>query len=246
MIKKIGLIPSRIESSRLPEKALLEILGMPMVIHVAKRAMMASLLDDVIVCTDSLNIAHACITYDIRFMLTKSKHLNGTERISEAAGYLNLNNEDIVIDIQGDEPLLAPSMVDNVIKFILATDNDVVVPYLPISSSSDSPNRVKLIESSGKVYYMTRASAPYSFLEAGKLKKHLSIVGFRTSALIKFASHPQTPLERVEGVELLRGLEMGLKIGTFEEAGESLAVDTYEDYVQVKRLMLRDTLFGKY
>lgn len=246
MIKKIGLIPSRIESSRLPEKAILDILGTPMVVHVAKRAMLATLLDDVIVCTDSLRIAHACIAHDIRCMLTKSKHLNGTERIAEAAEYLNLNDEDIVIDIQGDEPLLAPAMVDNVVRFILSTKNDVVVPYIPIPSALDSPNRVKIIESYGKVYYMTRASAPYSFLEAGKLKKHLSIIGFRVDALLKFATNSQTPLERVEGVELLRALEMGLTIGTFEEEGETLAVDTYEDYMQVKRLMFRDVLYGKY
>jgi 3-deoxy-manno-octulosonate cytidylyltransferase (CMP-KDO synthetase) len=246
MLKKIGLIPSRLESSRLPEKALLDIAGTPMIVHVAKRAMMSSLLDEVIVCTDSLKIVHICINNDIRCMLTKAKHLNGTERIAEAAEYLNLNSNDIVIDIQGDEPLLAPKMIDNVVNFIQTTENDVVVPYIPISSFNDSPNRVKIIESMGRVHYMTRAPAPFSFLETGKLKKHLSIVGFRGDALFKFASNPQTPLERVEGVELLRALEIGLKVGTFEEVGETLAVDTYEDYLQVKRLMLRDPLHGKY
>ncbi len=246
MIKKIGLIPSRLESSRLPEKALLDIAGTPMVIHVAKRAMRATLLDEVIVCTDSIKIAQTCIENEIRCMLTKSKHLNGTERIAEAAEYMGLNGKDIVVDIQGDEPLLIPEMIDNVVNFILSTKNDVVVPYIPISSSSDSPNRVKIIESLGRVHYMSRSPAPYSFLEATKLKKHLSIVGFRVSALFEFARNSQTPLERVEGVELLRALEIGLRVGTFEEVGETLAVDTYEDYLQVKRLMLRDALHGKY
>lgn len=246
MIKKVGLIPSRLESSRLAEKALLDIAGTPMVVHVAKRAMFASSLDEVIVCTDSIKIANVCIKNNIQCMLTKSSHLNGAERIAEAAEYLELKDEDIVIDIQGDEPLLLPEMVDNVVKFISCTNYDIVVPYIPISSSADSPNRVKIVESYGRVHFMSRAPVPYSFLESSILKKHLSIVGFRAQALFEFSNNSQTPIERVEGVELLRAIEIGLKVGTYEEAGETLAVDTHEDYLQVVRLMLRDSLHGEY
>lgn len=245
MVKKIGLIPSRLESSRLPEKALLDIAGTPMIIHVAKRAMLAASLDEVIVCTDSPRIADICLNSKILCMLTKSKHINGTERIAEAANYLSLNDDDIIVDIQGDEPLLMPEMVDNVVNFIVASGDDIVVPYL-LMSSGDSPNRVKIVESFGRVHYMSRAPVPYSFLEATKFKKHLSIIAFRGGALYSFAKFPQSPLEKIEGIELLRALEIGLKIGTYEEFGEALAVDTHDDYLQVSRLMLRDVLFGKY
>ncbi|CAM3842254.1 3-deoxy-manno-octulosonate cytidylyltransferase [Polynucleobacter antarcticus] len=244
--KKVGLIPVRLESSRLPKKAILDIAGRPMIVHVAKRAAMARLLDEVIVCTDSEEIANICLDNSIKIILTKSSHINGTERIAEASDGLNLNEKDIIIDIQGDEPLLMPQMIDNVIKFMENNPvNDIVVPYITISDGL-SPNRVKIVESNGRIYYMSRASVPYSFLESTHIKKHLSIIGFKRQALSKFYECKQSPLERVEGIELLRALENGLIVGTYEEHGESLAVDTRDDYDQVNRLMLRDSLFGKY
>jgi 3-deoxy-manno-octulosonate cytidylyltransferase (CMP-KDO synthetase) len=244
-VKVIGLIPARLESSRLPKKAILDILGYPMIVHVAKRAMLAECLDAIAVCTDSKQIAEICLSNDIDVVLTKASNKNGTERIAEAARHIGLGATDIIVDIQGDEPLLLPQMIQNVVQFILRSDFDIVVPFLRITEENN-PNRVKIVESGGRILYMTRASAPYPFLRNATTKKHLSIIAFRRYALEQFFLADQTELELVEGVELLRALEMGLRLGTYEESGETLAVDTQADYERVVRLMGRDSLYGKY
>ncbi|MBT7555998.1 NTP transferase domain-containing protein [Candidatus Woesearchaeota archaeon] len=117
-MKIIGLIPVRLESSRLPNKAIMEIAGMPMILHVAKRAKLSKTLDRVVVCTDSHLICNICIDNNIEIVLTKNTHANGTERIAEAANILNLDDDTIIVDIQGDEPLLKPYMIDNVSNFL--------------------------------------------------------------------------------------------------------------------------------
>lgn len=244
-LKTVGLIPARLESSRLPNKALLDILSYPMIVHVAKRAMLCDSLDSIAVCTDSKDIAEVCLENGIDIVLTRSDNKNGTERIAEAASILDLGDDDIVIDIQGDEPLLLPEMVDSVIRHMCSTEYDIVVPYLRLVEE-DSPNKVKVIESGGRVLYLTRAHSPYPFLRESTLKKHLSIIGFKKSSLDAFYFSAQTELELIEGVELLRALEIGLSIGTYEENGETLAVDTKADYERVIRLMGRDKLYGTY
>jgi 3-deoxy-manno-octulosonate cytidylyltransferase (CMP-KDO synthetase) len=241
----VGLIPSRLESTRLPHKALLDIHGMPMIVHVALRAKLASKLDQVYVCTDNNQIAEICIDNKIKVVLTRSNHRNGTERIAEAAKTLNLMDNQIVIDIQGDEPLLLPEMVDNMVKFMTRSNYSISVPYINIEEKC-SPSRVKIVESNGRIIYLTRSDAPHPFSKVSQMKKHLSVIGFRVSALMKFASLEPTPLEKIEGVELLRAIENGIDIGTYEEYGDTLAVDTIEDYDKVKILMSHDKVFGKY
>lgn len=241
----IGLIPARMESSRLPNKALLDIRGMPMVIHVALRAKLAKKIQEIYVCTDSEKIAHKCIKYNIKVILTKSSHINGTERIAEAVILLKLKATDIVVDIQGDEPLLIPEMVDNMVSFIEKSNYRIAVPYIKIDEKF-TPNMVKIVESNGNILYLSRANAPYQFMKSAELKKHLSIVGFRVDALKKFAKLKPGILETVEGVELLRALENNIKIGTYEEIGETQAVDTIEDYHKSILLMNRDKHYSNY
>ncbi len=241
----VGLIPVRLESSRLPNKAILEIAGIPMILHVARRAKLSKTLDRVVVCTDSYKICDMCVKNKIEVILTKNTHTNGTERIAEAANILNLNKETVIVDIQGDEPLLKPYMIDNVANYIMENECfDIVVPFVEIFEE-ESPNRVKLIVSNNNVIYMSRRNAPYPFLKDTIYKKQLSIIAFRVDALLKFASNKPTPLEEIEGIELLRAIEIGLKVGTFEEHGETLAVDTIEDYERVQRLMIRDEIYLK-
>ena len=241
----IGLIPSRLESTRLPNKALLDIQGMPMIVHVALRAKLATKLDQLYVCTDSNQIAEICIDNKIKVVLTKSNHRNGTERIAEAAKTLKLDPNQIVVDIQGDEPLLMPEMVDNMANFMEKSNFSISVPYINMKDLY-SPSRVKIVESNGRIIYLTRSDAPHPFLKSNQMKKHLSVIGFRVSALMKFANSEPTPLEQIEGIELLRAIETGMDVGTYEEFGETLAVDTSEDYDRVKMLMIRDKLFGTY
>ena len=107
------------ESSRLPGKPLLDICGIPMVVHVARRAMLSTRIDQVVVCTDSIEILLACEQYDIDVCLTRSGHLNGTERIAEACESLQVNNEDIIIDVQGDEPFVKSEYIEQVADFLI-------------------------------------------------------------------------------------------------------------------------------
>jgi 3-deoxy-manno-octulosonate cytidylyltransferase (CMP-KDO synthetase) len=238
----VGLIPVRLESGRLPNKAMLDIVGMPMILHVAKRAQLSKNLDRVIVCTDSHIISEICVDNQIEVVLTKSFHTNGTERIAEAAVTLQLSKDTIVVDIQGDEPLLKPYMIDNVAQYLIENKQfDIVVPFIEIFGEENF-SRVKLVTSESNVVYMSRRNIPYPFLKDTVYKKHLSIIAFRMGALLKFAKSKSTPLENIEGIELLRAIEIGLKVGTFEEFGETLAVDTQEDYERVQRLMTRDEI----
>ena len=116
-MKKIILIPTRINSKRLPAKALLQIEDIPLIMHTYKRACMSKLANDVYVCTDSLEIIEVCKKFEAKFIKTKSTHKNGTDRISEAAKKLNLNSRDLIIDVQGDEPLINPHDIDRTINF---------------------------------------------------------------------------------------------------------------------------------
>jgi 3-deoxy-manno-octulosonate cytidylyltransferase (CMP-KDO synthetase) len=242
----VGLIPVRLESSRLPNKAILNIADMPIILHVAKRAQMSKSLDKIVVCTDSYKVCELCVENKVDVILTNNAHKNGAERIAEAANILNLDNQTIIVDIQGDEPLLKPYMIDNVVSYLLKNKFfDIIVPYIVISGE-ESHNKVKLVTSGNNVIYMSRRNLPYPFLKTTIYKKHLSIIAFRREALSKFAASKPTPLEEIEGIELLRGIEIGLKIGTFEEFGETLSVDTKEDYERVKRMMLKDEIYMEF
>lgn len=241
-MRVFGLIPARLESSRLPEKALLDFWGHPMVYHVAKRAELCNQLDSVIVCTDSSKIAEVCLSSGINVCLTKDTHSNGTERIAEAAKIIGAENSDIIIDIQGDEPLVNPDTITNVVNFSKEMSHDLVVPYLEISDGDD-PNRVKLVTSGENVLYMSRHNVPYQFINETKIKKHLSIIGFKFSALQEYSRSKRTELESIEGVELLRAIEIGLRVGTFKENIESLSVDTSEDYKRAVRMMKHDLVY---
>ena len=195
--KVIGLIPSRLESVRLPGKALLDICGIPMVIHTYKRALFSKLLDEVYICTDSIEIANVCEKNNASYIMTSPNHRNGTERISEASK--QFSNVDFFIDIQGDEPLIDPNHIDSVINFHKNNDYDLILPHIS-SEEVISKNIVKVIESRGRVIYLTRANCPYPFREKLLLKKHLSIISFSPEALALYSKFDESALEKVEGV----------------------------------------------
>lgn len=239
-MKIYGLIPARLNSSRLPGKALIKIHGLPMIIHVALRSKLATGLDKVIVCTDSPQIAEVCDSYDVNVCLTSSYHVNGTERIAQASKFLGLSKEDVVIDIQGDEPLVEPSTIDKVIhETIKCRDRggDIFLPHLN-KCSPENKNIVKVVESNGRVIYLSRLDIPFSFSDTTSLKKHLSIVGFTYEALIKFSNLRVGKLEKIEGVELLRALENDMKIYTDTFDGDSISVDVKNDLEVVSRKMM--------
>lgn len=249
----IGLIPSRLASTRLPNKALLEIRGLPLIAHTLKRAQLAKSLSDVFVCTDSEEIAEAVSAHGGKAIFTSKEHTNGTERIAEAARNLQA---DLFVDIQGDEPLIDPDHIDAVVaehERILAGEGgcSIVLPCLRIDSQqAQNPHIVKVVRGArNQVIYLSRAPVPAPFRgEADKFWKHLSIISFTPEALQQFARTPvaRDDLEATEGVELLRAVEHGIPIHTIALEGDSFSVDMLEDYYRAVQQFKTDKTFDRY
>ena len=246
-MRKVILIPTRINSKRLPAKALLKIENIPMIIHTYKRSCLSKLKDEVYICTDSQKIIDVCKKYEANFIRTKSSHKNGTERIAEAARKLKLKKKDVIIDVQGDEPLINPKDIDSTVNFFIKNKFDIVVPHINIKLRNKS-NIVKLlVNDKNKIMWMTRSDAPCFFKAPGKfLKKHLSIIVFDNDSLTDYSKLKTSHFEKIESIELLRGVEANLSIGTFREVVDTLAVDNHNDLEQVKRIMAMDSYHGKY
>ena len=250
MNKKIlGLIPTRLNSSRLPQKALLEIENIPLIIHTYKRAKLSKKLDEVYICCDDKKIYNVAKKYSAKCILTSIHHTNGTERIFEA--YKNISKIkkfDLVVDIQGDEPLVSPYHIDSVIDHHLKNFNyDIILPTIK-SEQKNNTNVIKVISNlKNEVMYLSRSVIPFEFKASSKyIDKHLSIISFKTDALKKFSEHKKTPLEKIEDIELLRALEIGQKIKTFKLTGDSFSVDVLEDYLKAKKKMTLDNFFKFY
>ena len=162
-LKVVALIPTRLGSMRLPNKPLLEIEGIPLIVHVYKRAKMCKLLDEVVICCDDKKILDIAKKFNANAILTSKKHTNGTERIYE--GYKKLKkNFDLIVDVQGDEPLINPRHIDQVIEFHKKNLKiDIILPHLKILSG-DNTNIVKLITNlNNEILYLSRARLPLEF-----------------------------------------------------------------------------------
>ncbi len=241
------LIPARLNSRRLPAKALLPINNLPLIIHVYKRAKLAKKADEVIICCDEKKIYNVAKKYGANAILTSQHHENGTERICEAYKKLKKSYK-LVIDVQGDEPLLSPAHIDRVISFHLKNlKSDIVLPNLRLKAGNNT-NIVKVVANKkNEVLYLSRANIPYQFKEQNKyIKKHLSIISFKPEALIKFSKSRRSDLEKIEDVELLRALDIGLKIKTINMTGDSFSVDVFEDYQKAKYKIKKDKYFKLY
>lgn len=245
--KVIGLIPTRLSSTRLPRKPLIKINKLPLIIHTYRRAKLSKKLDDLIICCDDKKILDIAKKYNAKAILTSKKHKNGTERIHEA--YKKIKKKfDLIIDIQGDEPLISPSQIDQVIHFHSKNiKTDIILPTLKFKNIS-SYNIVKVIsDKKNKVMYLSRSKVPHNFNKnSDYYLKHLSIISFLPKALKKFSCHKQTRLEKIEGIELMRALEMGMQIKTVNLKGNSFSVDIKEDLKKAKRFMKKDKLLKLY
>lgn len=236
-MKVVGLIPARLNSSRLFGKALIEIGGIPMVVHTYRRAIKSKKLDDLYICTDSTEIASTSQKFNCKIIMT-GKHKTGTDRISEAAEKLK-KNFNLYIDIQGDEPLINPKHIDKLIEWHMNNSQfDVVVPSMKMKSNIENPNIVKVISSENEILYFTRAKAPFPFKKTPHYYKHLSVISFKPKALKEFRKLPLSPLEKIESIELMRALENNFKLGTFFLNGDSFSVDTKEDLIKAKKRIL--------
>jgi len=237
----IGLIPSRLNSRRLKHKPLLEIDGLPIVVHTFKRALLSKKLDRAIVCTDSKKIKDVVESNGGEALLTSSKHKNGTERIAEVAK--KFKRAKLFIDIQGDEPLVDPKDIDKVIDFHKKNKHfDIVVPCMRANHNVKSRNLVKVVFSdNGKIIYFSRAQVPYDYKDKNiKYFRDLSVVSFLPQALKKYSKLKMGTIEKIEGIELIRAIENNLNLGTFVTKGSSFAVDVNQDLMRAINFMPND------
>lgn len=241
-----AVIPARYASTRFVGKPLADIMGKPMVQHVYERASRAALVSEVIVATDDKRIEAAVKAFGGRVAMTSPDHATGTDRLAEVADGLAA---DIIVNVQGDEPLIDPAMIDQAVAPLVA-DSSILMGTLKsrVRNLHDflSPNVVKVItDSSGYALYFSRSPLPFfrdkwndlkdEAFDSGRLLcyKHVGIYVYRREFLIRFARMPQTHLECAEKLEQLRVLENGYRIRVVETEHESIGVDSPSDLDKV-------------
>ena len=211
-----------------------------MIEHVYRRAALAPGVSRVIVATDDLRIATRVAEFGGNVKLTKVTHRTGTDRLAEVAASLDC---DVVVNVQGDEPLIDPRAITEVVRPFEDPAISVTTLYRRIENPLDltNPNIVKVVlDRAGFAMYFSRAPVPYSRDPRGgwpPLYRHIGLYAYRRSALLVLAALEETPLERAEGLEQLRALEHGIRIRAIETAYDSIGVDTPEDLEQVRRLL---------
>ncbi len=244
-MKVVGIIPARLQSSRLPEKALADIMGLPMVVHTCKRAQLARKLDEVYLATDSERIRDVAEANGIKVIMTDPNHSTGSDRIAEAVQHVR---SDIVVNVQGDEPLVDPEHIDQIVTAMI--DDSLVKVALGVTEydKKNRPSDIKaVLDLQSNVLYCSRADLPSEARSpVNTLLKMCFIVAFRTPFLLEYASWRPTPLERIEYNEYLRILEHGEKIRAVKIDEAKISVDTHKDLEIVREIMKKDTIRFKY
>lgn len=233
------IIPARLKSSRFENKILADIMGLPMVIRTAKRV---ETLDDVVIATDSQEVMDLAKQYNIKAVLTSINHQSGTDRINEAANQLDLKDNDIVINVQADEPFIEVEVIESVIDRVKQSQDEfsMVSCYKKINSElADDPNHVKVVvNEKNYASYFSRAKIPYNrdHYKDMSYYGHLGIYGFTKSSLNQFCSLEEAHLEKIEKLEQLRALSNNLKIAMVEVESKSFGIDTKEDLQNALKL----------
>lgn len=238
------LIPARLESSRLPQKALADLAGRPMIVHVVEQARRAG-AQSVHVATDSARIAQAVRTAGGQAVMTASDHSSGTSRLAEAVASLGLGPDDIVVNVQGDEPLLPPTCMRQVAELLEADpDARIATLWMPLQDEAQwrDPNVVKLVAANkGRALYFSRAPIP-ACRDGGwphaTACRHVGLYAYRVRALTEWSLLAESPLEQHEALEQLRALQAGWPI-TCARAVEPIppGVDTAEDLEAVRKMI---------
>jgi 3-deoxy-manno-octulosonate cytidylyltransferase (CMP-KDO synthetase) len=244
------VIPARYQSSRLPEKMLLDIGGTPMVLRVVERAL-KSKASAVYVATDDERIRAACQGAGVNVLMTSPAHTTGTDRITEVAQQLGLKDDAVIVNVQGDEPLIPPAVIDQVAANLMTRpDTGICTLYAPILEEAEfrNPNAVKLVtDGQGRVLYFSRASIPWprDGLTAASLalaKRHIGLYAYRVGVLKQFVTWAVCPLEDSEKLEQLRAMHNGVTIHA-ERCCEFIpaGVDTAADLEHVRQLVQAGT-----
>ena len=236
------VIPARYASTRLPGKPLLDIAGKPMVVRVAEQALKSG-ASDIVIATDFEKIVQTAKAHKIKAVMTRVDHQSGTDRIAEVAQTLNWADDDIVVNVQGDEPLIDPKLIQQVATH-LANSKDAVMATachaIHDEASMINANIVKVvIDANGNALYFSRAPIPYPRDDAYKQNiqayRHIGIYAYRVGFLKQYANLAVTELEKIESLEQLRVLHHGYKIGvTVTENAPASGVDTQEDLDYVR------------
>jgi 3-deoxy-manno-octulosonate cytidylyltransferase (CMP-KDO synthetase) len=239
-LQVVAIIPARFASSRFPGKALADLDGRPMIEHVYRRAALSPAVSRVIVATDDLRIATAVTRFGGDVRLTRPDHPTGMDRLAEVVSTLDC---DVVVNVQGDEPLIDPGAIGEAVgPFPPDPGLQVTTLYRRISDLDElrNPNIVKVVlDRAGFALYFSRAPIPYIREDRGwpPLYRHIGLYAYRRSALLVLAALEPTPLERAESLEQLRALEHGIRIKAVETSYDSIGVDTPEDLQHVRRLL---------
>ncbi len=243
-----GFIPARLGSTRLPEKILADIAGKPMIQWVYERAKSSSCLDRLIVATDHEKILKCVQSFGGEVILTSGAHPSGTDRICEAAQKIGARDDDIIVNIQGDQPLFEAGMISEVVS-ALQTDKTVQMSALvyPIKCQAELNNSsiVKVVfDLKWQALYFSRSPMPYVISKTGKPRyyKHIGPYGYRMVFLVKFTKLERGYLEQLESLEQLRALEHGYRIKLVETKFDSLEVDTWEDLEKVRKMVAKGWL----
>ena len=245
------LIPARLASTRLPDKPLADIGGLPMVVRVAHRAEQSGAAQ-VVVAADSERIADVCSRHGVRAVLTRPDHPSGSDRLAEACEQLGLERDDLVVNVQGDEPLIAPALIDAVAVLLRERPQaSMSTAAHPIASVAEfvNPNVVKVVlQADGLALYFSRAPIPWwrdgssggaapSVLPSPAPLRHIGIYGYRAGFVRQFPLLSPAPVEATEALEQLRALWHGHRIAVHvSETAPGVGVDTPEDLERVRAL----------
>ena len=241
MARVLGVIPARLESTRLPRKPLRLICGQPMIAWVYRRVRQAQSLHHLLVATDSQEILNYCWKEGIAAQMTSSEHRSGTDRVVEIMGR---EAADIYVNIQGDEPMVTPEHVDLMLRpFVDAPGTQVSTLKVQISpTEATDPNNVKVVtDLAGHALYFSRSVIPCDRELSGRAQyfKHLGLYAYTATALTRFHNLPPSELEQLEKLEQLRYLENGIPITVVETKHDTIGVDMEEDLERVEEIFRR-------
>jgi 3-deoxy-manno-octulosonate cytidylyltransferase (CMP-KDO synthetase) len=240
-MKKVIIIPARLDSSRLPKKVLLDLKGKTVIQRVYEQCLKVKNIDGVYIATDSLEIKEVCETFTDNVVITKSTHKSGTDRIGEAISAIDC---DIVINVQGDEPFIEPSLIEALVNSFSNSDISMASAMSKINNVKDlqNSNVVKVVvDSQNNALFFSRSMLPFprdvkeisianEVIEKSQFFRHIGIYGYRKDFLLHFVNLEQSYLEKVEKLEQLRALENGFKIKMIEAGSSLMGIDTHEDY----------------